>query len=496
MPSIDAAQGDDMMDLDINSEPDGLSQSMHRAVTNYEDASRRFLRQQSTYSPQYSQLYFARLNQMRNRVSTSARSKWGQGDDVQYAERVLSAAEQVDKDVVIIGILFKNMALKPGILKEYAKMDGQLIPAPPGRSTIPYVGDGDNVIIEDETGRAALDLSECDIGVGDLVTGFVVAVRGRASKKTGSFQVNGMCCAGMKPQAPLSELESDKYVCLISGLGFGDPTSNNVIADLLVEYLKGNLGDGAEERRTAQIARIIVAGNIICLPEETADGAWHLNSYEALDADGQRKAAAPIREADAFLNALSSVAPVDLMPGENDPTNFQLPQQPLHQCLFPSSSKNVLLNRVTNPYESVVEGRRLLGSAGQNVDDYALYAPPRESDKSCIETPTPKEYADNALMIMESMLRNGLMAPTAPDTLSTCPFYDQDPFEINDTPHVFFTGNQAAFGTRIIEETNIGMKRKVRLIAVPRFSEAGQAALLNLKTMECQLLELATAIPG
>ena len=37
-----------------------------------------------------------------------------------------------------------------------------------------------------------------------------------------------------------------------------------------------------------------------------------------------------------ILEEFSSGIDVELMPGENDPANQIMPQQPLHCCLFPS----------------------------------------------------------------------------------------------------------------------------------------------------------------
>ena len=44
------------------------------------------------------------------------------------------------------------------------------------------------------------------------------------------------------------------------------------------------------------------------------------------------------------------------MPGSHDPVNNQLPQQPLHHCMFPLSSKYDTLISVTNPYEFIING--------------------------------------------------------------------------------------------------------------------------------------------
>lgn len=50
---------------------------------------------------------------------------------------------------------------------------------------------------------------------------------------------------------------------------------------------------------------------------------------------------------------------------------------------------------------------------------------------------------------LESCLQWNHIAPTAPDTLGCFPYYDKDPFILDDCPHVFFVGNETEFGTRV-----------------------------------------------
>lgn len=56
--------------------------------------------------------------------------------------------------------------------------------------------------------------------------------------------------------------------------------------------------------------------------------------------------------------ALQASVPVDVMPGEFDPTNYTLPQQPLHPCMFPLASAYSTLQLVTNPYQATIDGVR------------------------------------------------------------------------------------------------------------------------------------------
>jgi DNA polymerase delta subunit 2 len=78
---------------------------------------------------------------------------------------------------IIIGTLFKNMILKPSILKEIAE-ENLLAPLPPPEN---YNHESDDIVLEDEIQRVKLT---GNINVGELVTGVVVAVLGLYFLKT------------------------------------------------------------------------------------------------------------------------------------------------------------------------------------------------------------------------------------------------------------------------------------------------------------------------
>lgn len=98
------------------------------------------------------------------------------------------------------------------------------------------------------------------------------------------------------------------------------------------------------------------------------------------------------------------------------------------------------------------------------------------------------------------------IAPTCPDTLCTfarvascfcrspsfshpgCyPFSDRDPFILQQTPHVYFVGNQPKFETRLIEGED---GQRTRIILVPKFSRTGEVVLVNSATLECRVVVL------
>lgn len=186
-----------------------------------------------------------------------------------------------------------------------------------------------------------------------------------------------------------------------------------------------------------------------------------------MGAKTQSALAAPLREFDLLATQLASSVHLHLLPGASDPTNYNFPQQPLKRVLFrglPALAASV--HMATNPDEFEVDGVRFLGTSGQNVDDVRKYS-----------------EVDDALRIMEEHLRARVLAPTAPDTLSSYPFTDSDPYVIDACPHVYFVGNQPTYATK---EITGPQGQRVCLVSLPRFDASGMAVLLNLRTLQCE----------
>ncbi len=73
---------------------------------------------------------------------------------------------------------------------------------------------------------------------------------------------------------------------------------------------------------------------------------------------------------------------------------------------------------------------RFLGSSGQPIEDLLCYV-----DKDAME-------------LTELTLKWRHLCPSAPDTLWVYPFYERDPFILENMPHVYFVGNQERFETK------------------------------------------------
>jgi len=84
----------------------------------------------------------------------------------------------------------------------------------------------------------------------------------------------------------------------------------------------------------------------------------------------------------------------------------------------------------------------------RTFDPRGTYRTPNTNPLPHPNTPTPTPQ--NRLTLMESTLKWRHICPTAPDTLTCYPFATEDPFVLEECPHVYAVGNQPEFGTRVI----------------------------------------------
>ena len=176
-----------------------------------------------------------------------------------------------------------------------------------------------------------------------------------------------------------------------------------------------------------------------------------------------------------------------------------MPQQPLHPCLLPVSSRFSSLSLVTNPYDCRLGDAgaevRMVGHSGQPVGDILC-----QTDFSALVqaqgAAAAVSAADLSLQALKATLQWGHLAPTAPDTLACYPLTDDDPFVMpalnskesssssttdnNDTPHILFAGNQPGFASELVE----GINYRTLLVCVPSFRETGTAVLVNTRTLK------------
>ncbi len=304
----------------------------------------------------------------------------------------------------------------------------------------------DLTMLEDESGR--LKLIGSPLANEMLVTGCIIAVMG-TENANGDFEVVDIRVpdlppqparwASSKPPAPTKaavkrskkpklEDEDENMVttmqgsggklAIVSGLGIsGTSTEQSLQLNLLLEYLIGEALDPTTQLQTSQINRLIIAGNSLAsendaVSHDTIGNARKANKKYGYDSSAYNPA--PTAHLDNFLATLLPSIPVTLIPGASDPANISLPQQPIHSAMFPNARAYVAsppsvageekqpgwFDPVTNPWDGEVDGWRVLGTGGQNIDDVFKYV-----------------ESEDRLGMLEAMCRWRICAPTAPDTL-------------------------------------------------------------------------------
>jgi hypothetical protein len=288
-----------------------------------------------------------------------------------------------------------------------------------------------------------------------LVTGVVLAILGSVTE-TGELAVEDICVPGFATgfetspeilQHPLKTLlpggashgggHKPLFVLLVSGLAADSRSNlhsrgrtNPVALQLLADYVSGLAGGEIEtQESSSRIVRVIVAGGLIGRPALTAAAAAKIAAAAAsassssatastaqvsglsgssssffsdrnISVGEQESATEALREADAYLTQFAASVHVDVMPGDSEPANHMLPQQPLHACLFPLAGRLSSVHAVTNPYSCEFSVKTdsetkkgisddktprvvsFLGSSGQPVVDILRY-----SSSSALMTP-------------------------------------------------------------------------------------------------------------
>lgn len=301
--------------------------------------------------------------------------------------------------------------------------------APPPRDKYISQSGQDQTMLEDESGR--LRIIGTILQTSMLVTGCIVAMMG-TENANGDFEVVDMKVPDLPRQPQRWEREDGdaalangagkhkvrseirqmgRRVAIVSGLEISGDEADSLDMDLLMEYLLGETCGESAQRDTSKISRLIIAGNSIkeATPLAPRDELLDKRASKKYGYDSAAYNPAPTAHLDNFLATLLPSMPITLMPGESDPANVSLPQQPIHPAMFPrsrnyssipGSEEPGWLDSVTNPWEGDVDGWRMMGNGGQPINDVFKYV-----------------EGDERLEMMESLLRWRCGAPTAPDTL-------------------------------------------------------------------------------
>ncbi|CCK68937.1 DNA-directed DNA polymerase delta subunit POL31 KNAG_0B05030 [Huiozyma naganishii CBS 8797] len=432
------------------------------------------------YSSQFYHMYQYRLNVLRERVVKECKDKWDNGFKlngrlVVQKEKVLDI--QGREPCWCVGTIYCEMKYKPNILEEVVN-DTYGVPDLVKSYTDPQ-GE-DEIMLEDESGRVIL-VGEY-IRTTPFITGTVVGILGMEADP-GTFQVLDICYPSALPQIPLPHpVSEDRKIALVSGLNINTTQPTRITRlKMLQEYLTGYLD---KTEYVSEISRLIVCGNSV--------------EFQTDDAE-RGKLTKCLEEFGTFLRNVLPSIPVDVMPGANDPSDKSLPQQPLHTALFDESMRpyfsaenRQLLNLMTNPCSFSLNGWDVLAMSGQSINDICKYIIPYTKEGSdpnseASSETMPTDTTEHRLDLMECTMKWQNIAPTAPDTLWCYPYKNDDPFILKRWPHVYCVGNQPEFGSRVITMNN---GAKIKMIAIPEFSTTGKIVLLNLKSLDTEVVRI------
>ncbi|TYZ66095.1 hypothetical protein PybrP1_013019, partial [[Pythium] brassicae (nom. inval.)] len=437
----------------------------------YKPTYQRFVLKQKSYNQQFSHVYVSRLLRLRAAVAQRVAADAGAPS---VLPKIIDLRD--GDECVIIGTALKVLHAKPDLFEALLSEDGV---TPIEQLGCSIASDSDQLILEDESGRVEL---VGDVDIGRLVTGVVLGVRGVMRAGENAFAVRQLYLPAFPPQTALPTRAESEYVALVSGLSLGQRADASPLrTHVLVDYLAGRIGDADERRFVAKIVRTIVVGNSVA-PAANASAA----AKTTLTAEELALGADPMKNADELLSSLACAMCVDVLPGASDPSNYTLPQQSFHPCLFPRSARFASFRAVTNPYEAEIGGVGFFGHAGQPLD--SLLQCTMRSTAGADEVAAEKggggsmetDADDGALDCLESCLHWRHAAPTAPDLVACFPIANDDPFILETCPHVLFAGNQKRFSTRLATGSQ---NEQVRLISVPSFAETSTIVLVDLKDL-------------
>lgn len=435
-------------------------------VPSTESASKRGIQQQQLQHPyqrQYSHVYHQRLAALKprcwqsyqNELQKKKNDKNENDDNVVKVERILELQEEVSS--VVVGTLVKEDGTDGELLHPKSKCKTK-----------------QSLFLEDASGRVALNMDD----IHQYCTGMIVAIQG-VVQTNGILKVQQVFLPALPPNPTIVTPSNDNndnnnnevladgspHLLLVSGLNCGNPNQSSLQRDMLLSFVRGHFSQMAG----AEISRVIIAGGstIVNLDHPTVG----------------------VKELDTFCVQLgASGIGIDILPGKDDPTTANWPQRPLHRSLLQFSDRYIshLMNRTPNPYASVHANKYILGTDGTNIHDLT---------KSLLATKitesTDNEGCSNnnrtpirELEALRQTLKCGHICPTGPDSVPTMPHPETDCLVIPETPHIYFAGNCDTFDTELFDDGNV----KCRLICIPKFSETGEAVVVNLETLQVKVV--------
>lgn len=447
------------------------------------------------YQRQYSHVYHQRLAVLGPRCweridEEQKQHEMNDADEnkVVKVQRILELREDVPS--LVVGALVKESSANGG--SSSSSGDAPLHPDSHCKAS-------DALYLEDESGRVSLGFSpKLQVSLHEFPTGVVLGLQGTVGMD-GVMAVDAIYTPKPPPPPPLAKSSAPSspppHLLLLSGLHCGAPDVSSLPRDMLLSFLQGHFGT----EKAACVSHVVIAGGLIY---HQRDGCNSNNDVKQQQRWSKNETTAALRDLDAFLLQMTaSGIPVTILPGQDDPTTANWPQRPLHAALLPRSSAAVsksLLSRAPNPYAAAHHEKLVVGTNGTNVRDLTqrmmLVQPSKSSttDPTSTTTSTTTLQPISELQALQRTLEWSHICPTGPDSVPTVPHLERDPMVLTQWPSLYFAGNAHKFATRTVqqqqEDHDSDDNNVCRLVCIPEFATTGQAVLVNMETLNVEIL--------
>lgn len=447
-------------------------------------SSTRYHMSHRMFTHQYGSIYYCRLNKLRQNAINNAHAHYNHDQSIKICGKVLDLRS--GEKCIIGGTLYKEMKLKPSILDELThtnkkidndnmKLNQHVLQT---SNVQTYINSDDTLILEDEYGRVQLQYNPNTLyNINSYVSGIVVALYGEVNDDNDRFIIDDIfystipinSVTSIPKQLSSSISHQPEYILFVSGLSIGNPLNTHNSIELLIDYITGVNGSTNDQSHAAHITRVIICGNTLHRFELKKG-----KDFMKVELD-VNELSYPLQQLDCTITQLCSTVDTHIMPGQLDPANYTLPQQPLHSTLFPSANTYNTFHSETNPIQLHVSNSsnqklNILGCSGQNIDDMKKYT----------------EYKA-AIDLLQCTLEWCHLAPTAPDTLNCYPYESDDPFTIDEWPDIYFSANSDSYETRLYTNSR---QQQSRLLMIPNYTTTQLAVLVDINTTDLNTIPI------
>ncbi|ELA41906.1 uncharacterized protein VICG_01090 [Vittaforma corneae ATCC 50505] len=380
---------------------------------------------QADFSRQYNISYITRYNRMRELIMSNPSIS-------EYSLPLKKLGDDIFEECIVIAILVLDSKLKFSILQ---------MNDPNVESYVP----NSQLYIEDFSGKLPIVFSQSFNKLSLLCTGTVLGFVGC------KIETNVFVCTDVIFPKPV-EVPANASIRNSTDANIksdGRPAKSTVENVLLMSNIVLNHSNFEKCKAMVdyfykKVSSIVVFGDIYTESNREPDFSDFNNIFNELnDFKGQ----------------------IVLVPGPNDPTTKMLPQNPLHQLFFDQRLSTCLRN-LSHPAQETVCGKKVVFMNNQILNDLRKYT---MNIVAGPQTPIVLGDAD----ILEQLIRIRLIAPNCPDTVGSTPFFEHDPFLIDDCNYLVCGG---------CKEFQIKRVGKIVAVCIPDFSKSHSAVLADFSS--------------